>query len=197
VLFDSSLDGGIDQVLALAMLFGYAATQQVRVPSASTSRYNLKNAAFLDLVARFFAADLAGDFVPNKIPLPIGMYSAGKQADTVAPMVSAPLAKVRADGGPQYPRGIEKLTDTADPVALIRNALTGYTDQNAAIRAGRRSSQSPGALVEPGRKNLGRDKTARVEHRGWSVRRHSGGSGHQSRYGRLPKVAGRLAHALS
>ena len=133
VLFDSSLDGGIDQVLALAMLFGYAATQQIRVPSASTSRYNLKNAAFLDLVARFFAADLAGDFVPNKIPLPIGMYSTGKPTDTVPPMVSAPLAKVRAEGGPQYPRGIEKLNDTADPVALIRNALTGYADQNAAI----------------------------------------------------------------
>ena len=39
VLYDSSLDGGIDQVLALAMLFGYAALQQVRIPSLTTSRF--------------------------------------------------------------------------------------------------------------------------------------------------------------
>ncbi len=133
VLFDSSLDGGVDQILALAMLFGFAATQQIRVPSASTSRFNLKNAAFLDLVARFFAAELAGDFVQNRIPLPIGMYSSGKQTDAVPPMVSAVLARVGADGAPAYPRGIEKLNDTADPVALIRNALSGYADGNAAL----------------------------------------------------------------
>ena len=133
VLFDSSLDGGIDQVLALAMLFGFAALQQVRVPSVSTSRYNLKNAAFLDVVARFFAADLAGDFVANKIPLPIGMASAGKPADVAPPMVSAVLTKTGVDGKPVYARGIEKLNDTADPVALMRNAMTGQVDQNGAV----------------------------------------------------------------
>ena len=133
VLFDTSLDEGVDQIMALALLFGFAAAQQVRVPSASTSRFNLKNAALLDLVSRFFRADLAGDFVPNRIPLPIGMYSSGKETAAVPPMVSAPLAKVGTDGKPAYSRGIEKLNDTADPVALMRNALTGYADQNAAI----------------------------------------------------------------
>jgi hypothetical protein len=133
VLFDSSLDGGVDQILALAMLFGFAANQQIRVPSASTSRFNLKNAAFLDLVARFFAAELAGDFVQNRIPLPIGMSTTGRQSDTVPPMLAAALTKAGADGTPAYPRGVEKLNDTADPVALLRNALTGYADQNAAI----------------------------------------------------------------
>ena len=133
VLYDSSLDGGIDQVLALAMLFGFAALQQIRVPSVSTSRFNLKNAAFLDVVARFFAVELAGDFVQNKIPLPIGMHSAGKQTEAVPPMLSAALGKVDAEGAPAYSRGIEKLNDTADPVALLRNALTGQTDQNGAV----------------------------------------------------------------
>jgi mono/diheme cytochrome c family protein len=133
VLYDTSLDGGIDQVLALSLLFGFSATQQVRVPSISTSRYNLKTAAFLDVVARFFAADLAGDFVSNKIPLPIGMHSNGKQTDAVAPMLSAPLTKAAAEGALVYPRGIEKLNDTADPVALMRNALSGQVDGNGAI----------------------------------------------------------------
>jgi hypothetical protein len=133
VLYDSSLDGGIDQVLALSMLFGCAALQQVRIPSLTTSRFSLQNAAFLDVVARFFAADLAGDFVPNKIPLPIGMASAGRQTNTVPAMVAAPLGKLGPDGKPAYVRGVEKLNDTADPVALIRNALTAQVDQNGAV----------------------------------------------------------------
>src|SRR3990170_6308643 len=111
VLFDSSLDGGIDQILALAMLFGFAAQQQLRIPSLTTSRFNLQNAAFLDVVARFFAAELAGDFVQNKIPLPIGMASTGKQADAVPPMVSVPLAKIGPEGQPAHRRGVEKLND--------------------------------------------------------------------------------------
>jgi mono/diheme cytochrome c family protein len=152
VLFDSSLDGGIDQILALAMLFGFAAIQQVRVPSVSTSRFSLQNAAFLDLVARFFSADLAGDFVPNKIPLPIGMYSAGKQTEAVPPMLSAALNKVGPDGQPVYPRGIEKLNDTADPVALMRNALTGYADQNAAVVLAGLPANLLSLLVLPGGK---------------------------------------------
>ena len=133
VLYDTSLEGGVDQVLALAMLFGYAATQEIRVPSASTSRYNLKTAAFLDAVARFFAVPLAGDFVANKIPMPIGMATAGRQSDSAKPMVAAVLQKTAPDGKPQYAHGIAKLNDTADPVALLRNALSGQTDQNAAI----------------------------------------------------------------
>ena len=133
VLFDSSLDGGIDQILALALLFGFAAQQQLRIPSLTTSRFSLQNAAFLDVVARFFAAELAGDFVQNKIPLPIGMASAGKQVDAVPPTVSVPLAKVGPNGQPAYPRGVEKLNDTADPVALMRNALTAQVDQNGAV----------------------------------------------------------------
>jgi len=133
VLYDSSLDGGMDQVLALAMLFGFAALQQVRIPSLTTSRFSLQNAALLDVVARFFSADLAGDFVPNKIPLPIGMASTGKAVESVPPMVSAPLAKLGADGTPVYARGVEKLNDTADPIALIRNALPAQVDQNGAV----------------------------------------------------------------
>ena len=54
VVFDSSLDDGIDQILALAMLFGFEGRRVVRVPAISTSRFSLPNAALLDLVARFF-----------------------------------------------------------------------------------------------------------------------------------------------
>jgi hypothetical protein len=161
VLYDTSLDGGIDQILALAMLFGFAALQQLRIPSLTTSRFNLQNAAFLDVVARFFAADLAGDFVQNKIPLPIGMAAVGKPSNDVPPMVAVPLAKRDADGKPVYTRGIEKLNDTADPVALMRNALTAQTDQNGAVILAGLPTNLNGLMALPG----GRDwaaKKARV-----------------------------------
>ena len=47
VLFDSSLDGDIDQVLALAMLFGLEGRRQIRVAALSTSRFNLRIARFI------------------------------------------------------------------------------------------------------------------------------------------------------
>jgi hypothetical protein len=72
VIFDTSLEGEIDQVLSLAMLFGFEGTRQIRVPSLSSSRFNLRTARFLDLISRFFGGEQAGDFVVNRIPLPIG-----------------------------------------------------------------------------------------------------------------------------
>jgi len=60
-VFDSSLDGGIDQVLALALLFGLEGKRQIRVSSVSVSRNNLNTAAFLDVVCRFYRGESAGD----------------------------------------------------------------------------------------------------------------------------------------
>jgi hypothetical protein len=133
VAFDSSLDGGVDQVLALAMLFGFEGKRQIRIPSVTTSRFNLQNAAFLDLVARFFGGEQAGDFVVNRIPLPIGMSTAVRQSTDATPMVAAALARTGADGKPLYARGVARLNDTADPVALIRNALSAQVDANGVV----------------------------------------------------------------
>ena len=86
-------------------------------------------------------------------------HSAGRQTDAVPPMLSAALAKVGADGNPAYPRGVEKLNDTADPVALMRNALTGQTDQNGGDRPRGSSRQSPVAAWRiPDGKELGRQR---------------------------------------
>ena len=49
VTFDSSMDEGLDQVLALALLLGLETKRTVRVGSLSTSRHNLNTAAFLEL----------------------------------------------------------------------------------------------------------------------------------------------------
>ena len=159
VLFDSSLDGDIDQVLALAMLFGLEGRRQIRVASLSTSRFNLRIARFLELVSRFYAGDRPGAVV-SRNPPPIGMSTAGTQTDTVPPMLDAALLKTGADGKPVYLRTLPTLNDTADPVALIRNALSTQVDRNAAIvLAGR-----PTNLVA---------LTALPEARAWAARKAS------------------------
>ena len=132
VLFDSSLDGDIDQVLALGMLFGVANRQQVRVASLSTSRFSLRIARFLDLVARFYAGDQPGAVVSRNSPA-IGMWTAGPETDSAPAMLEAVLSKTAADGKLAYVATLPTVNDTADPVALIRNALSAQVDRNAAI----------------------------------------------------------------
>ena len=135
VLFDSSLNGGVDQVLALAMLFHLQATRSVRLASISTGDFNLKNAAFLDAVARFYSGGQAG-YSPGRRMLPVGMATSGAPSDMASPMVSAVLAKSGPDGQPAYPHTVHGLTDTADAAAVTRNALMAYEDQNAVVILG-------------------------------------------------------------
>jgi hypothetical protein len=133
VVFDTSLEGEIDQVLALAMLFGFESARQIRVPSVSTSRFNLRTARFLDLIARFYGGEQAGDFVVNRTALPIGMHAAGKESSNVSAMIDAVLLRNGADGKPVYMRALATFNDTADAAALIRNGLSAQVDQNAAV----------------------------------------------------------------
>ena len=133
VAFDSSLDGEIDQVLALAMLFGFDGRRQIRLAALSTSRFNLLNVAFLDLISRFYAGEQGGDTLAERLVRPIGMSTEGKQDFNQAPpMLSAVLAKHVGEGR-GYLRARAVLNDTADPVALIRNGLSAQIDQNGAV----------------------------------------------------------------
>jgi hypothetical protein len=122
VVFDSSLEDDIGQILALTQLFGYQSKQEVRVTSLSISRNNLKTASFCDLMGRFFGSSLS-----------IGMAVNVAASTSVPPMLSTVLAKTNPEGKPAYNRVVEKLNDTADPVALIRNALTAQQDQNSIV----------------------------------------------------------------
>ena len=48
-------------------------------------------------------------------------------------MLDGALLKTAADGKPVYPRTLTSFNDTADPVALIRNALSAQVDHNAVV----------------------------------------------------------------
>src|SRR5262249_35846824 len=56
----------------------------------------------------------------------------GKMAEDT-PVIKAILEKKSAEGKPVYSHTIVKLNDTADPVALIRNAFTAQNDENCEV----------------------------------------------------------------
>jgi len=128
-VFDCDMGNSIDDALALAMLYGFQGKNETRVLSVSVTKPNLKSAAYCDAVSRFYMGE-PGPFGGGN--LPVGMAAAGKMPDDT-PMLAEPLSRQTPEGKPAYPRSIEKLNQTAEPVALIRNALTSQYDQNAIV----------------------------------------------------------------
>jgi hypothetical protein len=131
VLFDSSLDESIDQILALAMVLAYTGRQDARLGSISVSRNSLAVLSFCELMVRFYRGEQPGE-APGRGAVTIGMSEDGSAA-AASPMVSAVLGRPGANNRPLYARTIGKLNETADPVATIRNVLSAQQDQSAVV----------------------------------------------------------------
>ena len=142
VVFDSSLDG-IAHVLALALAAGLHSKQEIRLTSLSIGRNNLKAASFCDLIARFYGPSL-----------PIGMSEKGTAETSLPPMMTAALSKQTPEGKPIYVRTVERFIDTADPLALIRNALTAQQDQNTVVVLAGSPVNLMGVLALPNSRHL-------------------------------------------
>lgn len=132
VLFDSSLENGIDPILALAMVLACDSRREARLGGLSVSRNSLETAAFCELMVRFYRGERPGS-APGRASIPIGMFAEEAAVGPVPPMIATVVNRAGLDGQPLYPRTIEKLNDTADPVAVLRNALSAQQDQNAVI----------------------------------------------------------------
>ena len=154
VVFDSSIEDSIDQVLALAMVLVYDSKREARLSSLSVSRNNLKLAAFCELMGRFYSGEQPGEPATSRTAVAIGMSEAGTTGTTVQPMVASVLGRTASNGKPLYPRSLDKLNDTADPVALIRNALSAQQDQNAAVILAGPPVNLIGLLALPGSRQL-------------------------------------------
>jgi hypothetical protein len=141
VVFDSDLGDRIDAALALAALYTLDGKSELRVISLSVSRPDLKSAAFCEVLARFYN--------PGGRMLPVGMATGGAPAGT-PPMLSVPLGRRNAAGAPVYQHGIAQLNDTADPLALIRNAFTAQQDQNGVMVVAGRMTNLAGVVALPG-----------------------------------------------
>ena len=139
IVFDADLGNTIDDALALAMLFGFQGKNEARVISVSTTKSSLEAAIFADVLVRFYTGE-PGPFAPA---MPIGLSLAGNMAATT-PILDAVV------GNAKYPRSIVKLNDTADPVALIRNALSAQFDQNAIVVLSGPATNLAGVLALPG-----------------------------------------------
>jgi hypothetical protein len=143
VMFDAALDAGIDPVLALAVLYGLQSQREARVATLSVSRYDLPTAAFCDALSRFLAG------AANRYPAPVGMPAGGRQAQAGSPMVNAVLDKRGPDGKPSYARGINKLNDTADVAAQIRNGISAQQPDNGVVLVAGPLSNIAAALSLP------------------------------------------------
>jgi len=158
IIFDSDIGNDIDDVLALALLqgFGSSAKPEARLISVSVTKSNLKAAAFCEAVTRFFSTIADRDTPPRFRRfrgLPVGFTDDGMSPEDT-PLLSVPLAKRDASGEPVYPHGINKLNDTAEPLALIRNAFTAQHDQNAVVVLAGRATNLAGVLDLPGTREL-------------------------------------------
>ncbi len=137
VVFDCDLGDSVDDTLALALLHGFSRQKapECRLVSVSVTKSNLLSAAFAEAVGRFYS-DLANREIPERFrryrELPIGLSDSGWSPEGT-PLVTAPLARRVASGEPLYSHEVERYTDTADPAALMRNALTAEQDQNAIV----------------------------------------------------------------
>ncbi len=136
IVFDSDLGNGIDDALALAMLYGFEGKNEARLISTSTTKSTVRAAAFCDALAKFYAGPPPAPGTPfaafGRPAPPIGMADNGKMADDTA-VLKAILEKKTPDGKPVYAHTIVKMNDTADPVALIRNAFTAQNDENCEV----------------------------------------------------------------
>lgn len=118
VIYDAGFGDSSEDAAALSLLYALAGRSECRVAAVSISKPNLKAAIAADIVARAAGAS------PRRA-LPIGLATEGPGAE------DTPLLNSIVDGKSET--AIRSLSDTAEPHALIRNALTAQHDQNAVI----------------------------------------------------------------
>src|ERR1039458_5468192 len=138
IVFDADLGNTIDDALALAMLYGFQGKNESRVLSVSTTKSSLAAAIFADVLVRFYTGE-PGPFAA----IPIGLSLSGNMS-APNPMLDA------VAGNPKFARNIVKMNDTADPVALIRNALSAQFDRNAIVLLTGPATNLAGLLALPG-----------------------------------------------
>jgi hypothetical protein len=142
IVYDSDLGNTIDDALALASLYGFQGKGESRVIGISTSRPGVHSAIFADILVRFYT----GDPGPFGGPTPIGLTLGNPPADT--PMMAAVLDK------PTYVRNIKHMNETADPLAVFRNALSAQFDGNAIVFLSGPATNLAASLALPGVKEL-------------------------------------------
>jgi len=119
VVYNTSM-ARVDAALALAALHVASSRRQARVNGVCVTGSSFEAAVFCDIVARFYTGTTRAP--SSNTALPIG-FSADPGARNPQ-LIEAAVTHVRPDGQTQYVRTIHRVSDTAAPDALLRNAVT-------------------------------------------------------------------------
>jgi hypothetical protein len=120
VVYDTSMTRP-DAALALTALYAAQSWHEARVNGICVTGSGFDAAIFCDIVAHFYTGTTRA---PNSnSALPIG-FAADPPLPPNPAMVEPVVTRTRPDGQPQYTRTIQRVTDTAAPDALLRNAIT-------------------------------------------------------------------------
>src|SRR5206468_7679955 len=87
VLFDCDMGNGIDDALAVALLYGLQGKNESRVIGFTTSKPNFKSAALCDVLWRFYQGVPEGGFSGFLPPVSIGLALHGARPEDT-PMLS-------------------------------------------------------------------------------------------------------------
>ena len=177
IVFDADLGNTIDDALALAMLFGFQGKNESRVLSVSTTKSSLQ---------RRHLRRRAGPLLHRRTRS-VRRRHADRPLRSPARWPRRMRCSMPSPAMQSTPRNIVKMNDTADPLALIRNALSAQFDQNAIVvltGPATNLAGSSGASRQPG---VDRAKSANAGDRS---RR-----GHDERPPRREARVGRVAHA--
>jgi hypothetical protein len=131
VLFDSAFDR-IDDLLALALLYGLDGKGEMRMSAVTVSRPDFAAAQFCEIVKRFYAGAAGGFGFGFSFPVGLAADGPGKPL----PVYPALLAKTGDDGARLYKPALESFIDTGDPATVLRNALTASQPHNTIVIAG-------------------------------------------------------------
>lgn len=144
IVYDVSFGDSPEDVAALELLYSLAAKSECRVIALSISKPNLKAAIAADMIARAAGAS-------SRRALPIGLATGGPGGEDT-PIIQSILNR-------NLESAIQSMNDTAEPHALIRNALTAQHDKNAVIVCCGRASNLALTLNLPGAREIIQQKT--------------------------------------
>ena len=96
----------------------------------SVGRAGVATAAFCDAVGRLYAGP--GPLSNSNRVLPIGLAAAGTLPPD-PPMITAVMSRQDERGAPVFKHSTASISDTSEPCALIRNAMTAQADNHVVI----------------------------------------------------------------
>lgn len=137
IIFDSDLGNGVEDVLALSLLYGAQGREDVStvVASISLTTPSVSAAAYCEALNRFISA-VANRKIPERFRREnVGTIGLAEQGPgpSETPVLAKVLAEKNEAGEALYPTEVQRIIDTADPAALVRNAMTAFDDQNTIV----------------------------------------------------------------